>query len=296
MKEKYYSNFIEAGKIAKEVRTYGQSLIKEGASYNYIRQRVEQAIIERGAIPAFPAQIALNHVAAHYIVSPSEDIVLLDELVKLDLGICLHGAIADSAVTVDLSGRYQHLIDAAEEALLAAEKAVFVGQKIGEIGKVIEKTIISKGLRPVYNLSGHGLGYFKVHTPPSFPNYDDKSKVLIKPGMTFAIEPFVTDGAGLIYESGKATIFSFVKDVKMSKTAQPLIDKIKSFQGLPFSTHDFINLGLSLTSIEMVLDDLVKKGSINAYPPLLEQKNGMVAQAENSILVDNQGKVFITTR
>ena len=54
---------------------------------------------------------------------------------------------------------------------------------------------------------GHGLGHYKIHTDPPIPNYDDGSKGLIKPGMTFAIEPFATDGKGLIFETGVPTIF-----------------------------------------------------------------------------------------
>ena len=42
---------------------------------------------------------------------------------------------------------------------------------------------------------------------PCIPNYDDHSTLLVKPGMTFAIEPFATNGKGLIYEEGGLRLF-----------------------------------------------------------------------------------------
>ncbi len=297
MKEEYMQNFIHAGALAREARIYGKSLIKKGASYNEVIAKINQKILDLGAIPAFPPQIALNEVAAHFLPFPNEDIIFSDEVIKLDLGVCYNGAIGDCAVTIDLSGNNQKLIDATEAALLAAEQIIKVGLPIREIGKVIDKTISSFGFSPVKNLCGHGLGSYQVHTSPSIPNYDDRSKGQIVPGMTFAIEPFATNGMGLIYETGSPTIFSFQKDRPVkSELAQNLLKKIKSFQGLPFAMHDLCSTQIPLIAVELSVNELLNAGVISGYPPLVEQANGLVAQAENSILVDNKGKVFITTR
>lgn len=298
MNEQYIKNFIQAGALAKEVRAYGKSLIQKGASYNDVIKKINQKIIDLGAIAAFPPQIALNNVAAHFLVWPGKDHFFSDEIIKLDIGVCYQGAIGDCAVTIDLSGQYQHLIQAAEAALLAAEQSIRVGQKTGEIGRIIETTISSYQLKPVKNLSGHGLGLYKVHTSPSIPNYDDRSKVVLSPGMTFAIEPFATNGAGVIYESGHAAIFSFVKDSSavQSHFAKLVLEKVKSFKGLPFAIHDLISPELPLMAVEMSITELIRAGAIVGYAPLVEQANGMVAQAENSVLIDNKGKVMITTR
>ncbi len=297
MREEYKNNFIHAGALAKEARIYGKSLIKKGASYNEVIAKINQKILDLGAIPAFPPQIALNDVAAHFLPSPNEEIIFSDEVVKLDLGVCYNGAIGDCAVTIDLSGNNQPLIDAAEAALLAAEQMIKVGLPIREIGKIIDKTISSFGFAPIKNLCGHGLGFYQVHTSPSIPNYDDRSKGEIVPGMTFAIEPFATNGKGLIYESGNPTIFSFqrARHVK-SEIAQTLLKKISTFQGLPFAIHDLCSSQIPLIALELGLAELLQAGVISGYPPLVEQAHGLVAQAENSILVDNNGKIFITTR
>jgi methionyl aminopeptidase len=297
MDEKYKKDFIQAGALAKQVRAYGKSLIKPGASYNAIITAVNRKIRELGAIAAFPPQMALNDVAAHFLPNPDEDIIFSDQVIKLDVGVCYNGAIGDCAVTVDLSGNYQSLIEAVEDALRSAEKSIHVGQPVKEIGRIIEERISSYGFSPIKNLAGHGLGYYKIHTPPLIPNYEDKSAAVVKPGMTFAIEPFATNGKGSIFESGHAAIFSMVRSRAIPLTVnRALINKIKSFSGLPFALHDLVGSDFSLTDVQKNISQLVKAGVIAGYPPLVEEEHGMVAQAENSILVDKKGNVFITTR
>ena len=297
MNSKYKQNFIQAGALARQVRAYGKSLIQKGASYLDIFSKINQKIAELGARPAFPPQMALNHVAAHFLPSPGEDIIFSDEMIKLDIGVCYNGAIGDCAVTVDLSGQHQSLIDAAEAALLKAEQSLRVGQPISEIGKIIEETIASYGCKPIKNLSGHGLGEYKIHMPPIIPNYEDQSRAIIKPGMTFAIEPFATDGTGLIHEGGTATIFGLGSSRPLrSDLSRSLMSKIRTFSGLPFAIHDLISSDWPLGRVEEGLDELIKAGVVVGYAPLIEEKNAMVAQAENSVLVDEQGNILITTR
>jgi methionyl aminopeptidase len=297
MNEQYKQNFIRAGTIAGQVRAFGKSLIQPGASYNAVIAQIHQKIVDMGARAAFPPQIALDAVAAHFLPQLGYDIVFSKEMVKLDIGVCVNGAIGDCAVTVDLSGKNQVLVDAAEAALLAAEQIVKVGLPVREIGKTIARTISSFGLKPVKNLSGHGLGYYQIHTKPTIPNYEDDSIAVIKPGMTFAIEPFATNGRGLIYEGQNPTIYSFVSDQPVrSDLARRLLTTIKTFQGLPFAVHDLMQNDLNLVELKLGLAELHNAGVILGYPPLIEQAGGLVAQAENSVLVDLKGNVLITTR
>jgi methionyl aminopeptidase len=297
MNSKYKQNFIQAGAFAKQVRAYGKSLIQKGASYLDVIFKINHKIAELGARPAFPPQLALNDVAAHFLPLPGEDIIFSDQIIKLDIGVCYNGAIGDCAVTIDLSGKYQMLIDAAEAALLKAEQNLKVGQPVREIGKIIEETISSYGLKPIKNLSGHGLGEYKIHMAPIIPNYEDQSQATIKPGMTFAIEPFATDGAGFIYESGIPTIFGLAAARPLQSTlARSLLAKIRTFSGLPFAMHDLIITDWPLSDVKAGLNELIKAGVVVGYAPLVEKGHGMVAQAENSVLVDEKGKVWITTR
>lgn len=297
MNDKYKKHFIRAGQLAKEVRAYGKSLVVPGASYNDVVNKITHKIHELGAIPAFPPQLALDTVAAHFLPQPDEDIVFSTQLVKLDIGVCFKGAIGDCAVTIDLSGKYQKLFEATEEALLQAEQIVKVGLPIREIGKIIESTLTTRGFKPIKNLAGHGLGYYKIHTPPSIPNYDNRSEARIKAGMTFAIEPFGTNGKGLIHEQGEATIFSLIclRPIR-SELAHKLLKKIKTFNGLPFALHDLLGDGCTLQEVKQGVKELINHDIIAGYAPLVEEGKGYVCQAENSVLVDENGQVLITTR
>lgn len=265
MDEIYKRQCIQAGAFAKEALLFGKSLIQKGASYNNIIQMVHQKILQLGAKPAFPPQIALDHVAAHFLVNPGEDIILSNQVVKLDVGVSFHGAIGDCATTVDLSGTHQKLIDAAEACLSAALNEIKVGQKIRNLGAVIEKTAASFGYSSVKNLSGHGLASYKIHTPPSFPNYDDGSQGVIRLGMTFAIEPFVTTGQGIVVESGEATIFSMIGKPK-GIIREPLVDKIKAFKGLPFAIHDLVDASNPVSLVKESIQRLLRDGTIEGYP------------------------------
>jgi len=114
---------------------------------------------------------------------------------------------------------------------------------------------------------------------------------------TFAIEPFSTNGKGLIFEASNPTIFSLIKARPApSEISRALLAKIETFKGLPFSSHDLLSEDLSLLETKVALNELMAAGIIAGYPPLVEEAHGMVAQAENSVLVDKNGKVFITTR
>ncbi len=297
MNQDYICRFIKAGLLAKEVRLFGQSLIKKGASYNHVLDQIQKKIIELGAIAAFPPQLSLNEVAAHFLLPPGKDLIFTDEVVKLDVGVCYEGAIGDTAVTIDLSGNYGKLIEATEAALLACERTVKVGVAIRELGRVIEQTIESFGFSPVRNLAGHGLGEYKIHTSPQIPNYADHSKGTIQPGMTIAVEPFATLGKGVVFEKGESMLFSVVSSRAVKDpVANALLKTLQPLKGLPFSLHQIIRSDFPIKTAKSALKTLLHAQIIEEYPPLIEETFGIVAQAENSILIDNDGQVIVTTR
>jgi len=99
-------SLLRAGRISREARELAVSLVKEGASLLDVAEEVEDLMRKRGAKPAFPTCISIDHVAAHY--SPMHDDILRfrhGNVVKLDLGAQLDGWIADTAVTVEVGTR-----------------------------------------------------------------------------------------------------------------------------------------------------------------------------------------------
>jgi len=285
----------KAGKIAAQVREYGSGLIKKDASMVEVLDKIEEKIQELGGKPAFPAQISCNHIAAHYCPDDEDKTVFSDQLVCLDVGVHVDGFIGDTAVTVDLSGKYSDLIKASEEALDNAVKIIKPGVTLGEIGKVIQETIQNYNFAPVKNLSGHGLGKYEVHTKPNIPNFDNGDKTKIEKGIVFAVEPFASTGAGVVQDSGTATVFelSNKKPVRNPITRQ-VLKGIESYDNLPFTTRwltrKFGN------KAKYALKEMEQLGMLHAHPPLADKDKGMISQAEHSILIDDDGNVVVLTQ
>ena len=287
--------YKQAGKIVAEVLEYGKSLIKKGNLMVEVLDKIEEKIIQLGGKPAFPAQISCNHIAAHYCPEEDDKTVFSEQLVCLDVGVHVDGFIGDSAVTVDLSGKYNNLIRAAEEALENALKIIKPGITLAEIGKTIQKTINSYGFAPVRNLSGHGLGKYEIHTKPNIPNVDNGDKTQIEKGMVFAIEPFASTGAGIVQDSGNATVFelSNKKPARNPITRQVLME-IESYKGLPFTTR-WLTRKFGAKA-KYALKEMEQLGMLHPHPPLADKDKGMISQAEHSVLIDNDGNVVVLTK
>ena len=284
----------QAGRIAAQVLEYGKNLIKKDASLLEVVERTEEKIFELGAKPAFPVQISCNHIAAHYCPDEEDKIVFSDQIACLDVGVHVDGFIGDNAVTVDLSGKYENLVKASKEALENAIKIIKVGVTLREIGKTIQDTIQKYGFSPVRNLSGHGLGKYEQHTKPSIPNFDNGDNTKIEKGMIFAVEPFASTGAGIVQESGIATVFSLgnKKPVRNSITMQ-VLKEIESYNDLPFTTR-WLTKKFGAKA-KFALREMEQLGMLHSYAPLADKDKGLVSQAEHSVLVDDKGEVVILT-
>ena len=150
-------NWIKAGEIASEALEYGINLIKKDRSVLEIIENTEAKIFQLGGRPAFPANISINEIAAHYSPIKEDFPIKESDIVKLDVGVHVNGAIGDNAATV---GSNKELIEASREALNEAIKIIQIGTKLRDIGKAIEKTISSYGFNPIKNLTGHSIDIY----------------------------------------------------------------------------------------------------------------------------------------
>ena len=191
-------DYIKAGKIAAEARDYALTLVKENASLLDAAEKIEEFIIKKNCIPAFPVSLARNEIAAHYTPTPEEKTIFeKGDLVKIDLGTCINGYISDTAITVEIkTNENKELIKASDEALKEAIKICQIGTEIWQIGKIIEETISSYGFNSIKNLSGYGLGNYEVHRKPTIPNFNNENKETLQKGQFITIEPFATTGSG----------------------------------------------------------------------------------------------------
>ena len=294
MEQEDIEKLKQAGKIAAQVLEYGKNLIKKDVSLLEVVEKTEKKISDLGAKPAFPVQISCNHIAAHYCPDEEDKTVFSEQIASLDVGVHVDGFIGDNAVTVDLSGKHDDLVKASREALDNAIKTIKVGVTLGEIGKVIQDAIQKYGFSPVRNLSGHGLGEYEQHTKPSIPNFDNGDNTKIEKGMVFAIEPFASTGAGIVQESGIATVFSLEnkKPVRNMITRQ-ILKEIESYNNLPFTTR-WLTKKFGAKA-KFALREMEQLGILHSYAPLADKDKGLVSQAEHSVLVDNDSNVIILT-
>ena len=289
-------SFRKAGRIASECREWARENIRPGVTIRSVLEGVEGRIRERGAQPGFPAQSSRNFVAAHYCSSPEDEQRYEEgDCVKVDIGVHVDGYVADTAASVDLSndGRWTPLVDAARSALAAAIATVEDGVAVSDIGGAIERTILAAGYQPVRNLTGHGLGRWKVHTPPQIPNYAERGAGKLREGMVFAIEPFATTGKGWIHEAGRAEVFMMARPPTKAKGLdRDVLRAIESWRGLPIARRYFTQFDRE--AVEDTLSKLVRQGSLVRYPPLCEDEGTMVAQAEHSIYLGPEGVEVLT--
>ncbi len=279
--------WITAGKIASEVREWSKSLIKPGAKLLDIANAIENKIREKGAFPAFPVNLSLNEIAAHYTPILSDSIVLSDQILKVDIGVCYEGAIGDTAYTIDLSGKRTKLVEASQQALANATKMLRIGLPIAEIGRVVEETITSHGFQPIRNLSGHGIALYQIHIGPSIPNYDTKEKVVLEKGMIIAIEPFASSGEGRIKDVGETVIFEEISHRAVrSPIARQMMQDIETFQHVPFARR-WLDEKHGVNKVSLALAQLKMNGNVQGYAPLVEISKGMVSQAEHTFLIDD---------
>ncbi|EMA42360.1 type II methionyl aminopeptidase, partial [Halobiforma nitratireducens] len=206
-----YEKHREAGEILAQVREETADRVEVGASHLEVAEYAEDRIRELGGEPAFPVNISIDHEAAHATPSIDDDTTFGEEMVNLDIGVHVDGWLADTAITVDLSGNPE-LAEASEQALEAALEVVEPGVDTGEIGAEIEDVIDGYGFNPVVNLTGHGLGHWEQHTQPNIPNRAVSRGTTLDVGDVVAIEPFATDGGGKVTEGASEEIYALERE------------------------------------------------------------------------------------
>ena len=292
-------DYIQAGKIASEVREMVRVKDWIGKTVFEICEWVEDEIRKRGAKCAFPVNTSINEVAAHYTAEPNDPITIKDtDLIKIDLGAQINGYIADTAVTVCYDPQYDGLVQAAEEGLANAMSMIKAGVKASDIGRTIETTIKQLGYKPIANLSGHSLEQYTIHAGKSIPNIWSIGGFSLSENSAYACEPFVTtsDGGGFVRNGQIKNIFA-INSRKKTKDAEAdkLLDFIwENFNMLPFALR-WITKDREEKEARDLLNILIKKKAVQAYPVLIEVNEQRVAQAEHTFIPTENG-VTVTTK
>jgi methionyl aminopeptidase len=284
----------EAGRIASKVRRWIGDEVEVGMRLMDICDGVEGRIRDLGGEPAFPCNVDIDHVAAHY-TSPVDDKSHVQEnsLVKVDIGVHVDGYLADTATTICLEPQLKMLVVAAEAALDAGLRIMRAGTKASEVGSVIERTMKMMGVVPIRNLTGHKMARFIIHAGKAIPNV---SSLMVGHrlgvGDVYAVEPFTTlpNAAGEVADGPGGNIYRFQKRRSVDgEQAKEMLKFIQSeYRTLPFASRWVLRRFPGLEGRE-AFSELFRRRCIYSYPQLIERSRGPVAQAEHTVIIEKNG-------
>jgi len=291
--------YVKAGRVIRQVRNSITNLVDEGKTFIEICETIERAIGKKGCEPAFPCNIGVNEVAAHYTASPDDkNVIPANSVVKLDLGAHLEGYIADTSITVILNPEYEPMLLAAKEAVDRAINMIFPGTKIKDVSTIIQRTIESYGYKPITNLCGHRVMPYIIHVSPGIPNVASPFVYgKFESDNVYAIEPFVTtkDAAGIVVEGSWGNIYHLTKlKQPKDKMSKKLFDQIyDTYKTLPF-TMRWLLKETNPKEVRRGFEILLREKRVEAYPILYEQTGRPVVQAEHSILLTKKEAITLT--
>lgn len=181
--------------------------VKEGESTGRLNQILAEYMHDNDAIAAtkgygdhnpYPAEscISLNDVVCHGI--PDNKTIIKDgDILNIDVTTILDGYFGDNSrmyMVGNVSESAKKLVKATWNCLDIGIKQCYPGNRVGNIGYEIEKYAESQGYSVVFEFCGHGVG-IRFHEAPEVAHSADKdSGPIMKPGMTFTIEPMINEG------------------------------------------------------------------------------------------------------
>ncbi len=195
-----------AGRIVAITLAHLKERIKPGITTAEMDALAYEIVTKHGATPSFlgyrgfPASlcISINEELVHGLPGPR--VLEEGDIVSVDFGAIYQGYHGDAAVTVavgKISQETQRLVETTRGALEAAIAQARKGHYLGDISWAIQSYAESRGFSVVRQYVGHGIGR-DMHEDPQIPNYGQPGRgILLKPGMTFALEPMVNIGSYL---------------------------------------------------------------------------------------------------
>ena len=296
MEKEILEKYKKAGKINEEAKAFARKLLKPGVKVLDLAEKIENFIREKEVGIAFPVNISINDIAAHFTPDINDTLILKEgDLVKVDIGTHIDGYIGDSAFSVRLGEKSDIIIKAAEDALEQFIKTVKPGKTVDELSLLIEEVVTSHGVNPIRNLAGHAVEQYTQHGGLSIPNGHVPIKQELEEGQVIGMEVFTTTGEGMVKESSPTLIYMLKapKPVRLRESRKILELVLNEYQTLPFARRWLKDIG-SQVGLQLALRELVSKEILHEYPPLREKSNAPVAQAEETIIVKE--KPIITTK
>jgi methionyl aminopeptidase len=194
----------KSSQLAGQTLEYIAPFVEEGVSTDFLNDKIDAFMREHGAVPAtlgyggYPKSccISLNEVVCHGI--PSKNTILKNgDILNIDVTTILNGYYGDTSRMFsvgEVSAVAQELIEVTKHCMDLGIQQVYPGNNFGNIGFAISKFAKAKGFSVVYEFCGHGVGVH-FHEEPQVDHASRRnSGPVMKPGMTFTIEPMINEG------------------------------------------------------------------------------------------------------
>ncbi|PKY02387.1 peptidase M24A, methionine aminopeptidase [Aspergillus campestris IBT 28561] len=319
--ETFLNNYRKAGEIHRQVRQWVQASVRPGQNLMDIAVGIDdgvRALLDNAGLApgeglrsglGFPTGLSLNHCVAHSTPNPGQPPVVLQatDVMKVDFGVHINGWIVDSAFTMSFDPTYDPLLAAVQDATNTGIRTAGVDVRISDVSAAIQEVMESyeveiRGhtfpVKPVRSLSGHDIKQYQIHGGKSIPFVRNNDQTKMEAGEIFAIETFgstgrgtVIDGAG-VYGYGRSADAP-LKVITPLATARSLYKSInENFGSLVFSRHSLERLGVDRYLAGM--NNLVSKGVMDVYPPLMDVRGSFSAQFEHTIILGESGKEVIS--
>ncbi len=193
-----------AGEVVAETLALLGERARPGVTTAELDALADELIRSHGGAPTFkgyrgyPASICTspNDMVVHGIPGPYP--LAEGDILSVDVGVTLHGFVADSAYTFaigEISTEAERLLEGCRAALAAGVEQCRPGNRLSDISHAIQVATEEHGFSVVRSLVGHGVGR-AMHEEPQIPNYGEPGRgPVLAPGMTFAIEPMINAGS-----------------------------------------------------------------------------------------------------
>lgn len=293
--------FKKAGKIANQIKESLSEIVTPGTTLLEVAEWLESKIRENGAEPAFPPNICVGNIAAHYTPEEGKQKIPEDEIIKIDFGANIDGFSSDTAVSFYFGEEQQkkQLINVAKEALERGLTQIEDRANLTKFGETVESYVEEQGFNVVENLTGHLIERYKLHGEKDIPVTSGAERVKAETGEVYGVEVFVTNGQGFARSSEEVRIYSLASDLperirlRLKDARKVLYFLRQNRHELPFTPRWlYPELGRDTTKIGVSL--LKRRGALVSYPVLREQEEVTVAQAECTVLVTEEGVDVLT--
>lgn len=311
-----WEDFRKGAEIHRRVRAKAKSSIRPGMTMIEIADLIENSVRAYASADhtlkagiGFPTGLSLNHVAAHYTPNTGDKLTLgKDDLMKVDIGVHVNGRICDSAFTMTFNedGKYDSIMQAVKEATNTGVKEAGIDVRLNDIGAAVQEVMESfemeldgktYPIKCIKNLNGHNIGDFIIHSGKTVPIVANGDMTKMEEGETFAIETFGSTGNGYVLPEGECSHYALNSGVESIKPpsdkAKHLLNTIQS----NFGTLPWCRRYLERTGEEkylFALNQLVKAGIVEDYPPIVDKRGSYTAQFEHTILLHPHKKEVVT--